>query len=648
MFWPITLIFGLFLILIAGYALLARINLKSDTFLFSLGLGSLFVVFLVFILNQFFRIPVGAKLVWTYVLLAIVILILLNWKSFIRKVATINFKPKLKFKPSLFSILILIIFLFALYKALFFPIVTDDANSMYAFISKVTWNDGFPPPPTSAFMTVSYSWPNTSFALFLHNYFFGLNLGFEEAFMKILIPIFALLNLLALYKISMLLFKKKEIAQLSVILLLSSIVFSAFIVQTQTTMYELLFPLLAIYSFLLYQKERTYKLLILTGAFLGATLAIKYTLIPFVLFFLLSILIFKRKIKPVIKLSLIAFPISLIFYLRNLIFFKNPFYPYLFNGINFDEGLFKIQSAWAHTPHYSLNQFLVILIPISVFIFIFFLYFLVDYIKSKKKDETFNIFILTAILSVIFWFVTSAFITEAQGTRHITLGFALISIFVSAYLIKLMNKKIPLWVSLTPVVSTILIYIAYFGIVSDPFFEYSMNLLIILLIQSILVSGVLVLSRFKFNKRILLALLLMALITVPLTFNAFAKRTAPWEFPSRDEVIKRYYPDHFDAYLYIEENLPRDARILTFFNQRYYLNREVVPADSPDVAFIYKSSLEDALEGIKEERINYILISEVEKFVPFWELSPIHKAHGEGNLDLKILFKNDRVTLYFV
>ncbi|MBU2633967.1 MAG: glycosyltransferase family 39 protein [Nanoarchaeota archaeon] len=542
----------------------------------------------------------------------------------------------------------MLIFLIALYKAIFFPIVTDDAVNIYAFISEKAWIDGFPPISSSSFMQVSYAWPNTNFVLFLHNYFFGINFGFDDLFMKILIPIFALLNLLIIYNISIQLFNNKTIAQLSVAIFLSSIIFSPLIIQTQTTVYELLFPLLAIYAFILYSQNKDYKLLILTGIFLGVTLMMKYTLIPFVLLFLFAIFLFKRNWKTPLKIALIAFPVSAIFYLRNLIVYKNPFFPYFFGGNNYDEFTFKIQQAWAYAPQYNLNQFLVILVPISIFIFLFFTLFLIDYIKRKKKNELFNILIFTSVSYFVFWFLTSAFITEAQGTRHLVHSFALISIFASAYLIeKIESRKIQLWVALFPIISISLIYLAYFLYVSDPYFEYSKNLLILLLIQPILLSCVLVLSKFKINKKTILALLLISLFIVPLGFSAFAKRTAPWEFPTKEEVVRRYYPEYFEAFEFINNNLSNDAKILAFYNQRYYIKKEIFPADSPKVSFLYTNiSLDDALEKLREQKIDYIMINEIERIMPYWNISLIHKAHSKNELNLLILYKNNEVTIY--
>mgnify|MGYP001603397652 FL=1 len=352
MLWPITLLLGLFFIFLIGYLLQVKFRLKADIFLFSFGLGSAFVIFLLFSLNQYFRIPMSSAFIWITTLITTLLLILLHHRHLIKKLSSLDLN--LGFKFTTFSVLILILFLIASYKAIFFPIISDDAISMYAFISREVWNNGFPPTPSSAFMELSYAWPNTNFALFLYNYFFGLNFSFDDIFIRVLVPLFALLNLLVLYRLTLLLFKKKEIAQLAVAILLSTIIFSAFIVQEQTTMYELFFPLLAIYVFALYQKEKDYRLLILTGIFLAATLMIKYTLIPFVLFFIFSVFLVKKNIKPALKLALIAFPLSLVFYLRNLIFLRNPFFPYFFGGTNYDDKLFQLQNKLMNVPSYTL------------------------------------------------------------------------------------------------------------------------------------------------------------------------------------------------------------------------------------------------------------------------------------------------------
>lgn len=646
MYWLITLFLGLFFIFIIGYLLLIRAKLKTDIILFSIGLGTIFIVFLIFSLNQYFKIQISSPLIWITIVISSAFLSLINYKHFIKEIPKINFNLKLKF--STFSVLVLIVFLLAFYKAIFFPVTADDAVLMYAFISEKAWNEGFPPQASSSFMEISYAYPNTNFVLFLHNYFFGLNFGFDDIFIRVLIPLFSLLNLFLLYKLSLALFKKKEIAQIATAIFAGSVIFSSGIVQEYTTMYEVFFSLIAIYAFVLYRESKDYKFLILTGVFLAAILMVKYTLIPFVIFFLFSILIYNHNIKTAIKLSLIAFSLSLIFYLRNLIFYKNPFFPFFFGGENYNSELFKIQNTFANVPSYTMEQLFVALMPISLFIFILFIYFLMNYTKNNKRSSIISILALTAILYSIYWFLTSAFIKETQGMRHLIESFALISIFAASFLYeKLQRKAISLWYALIPLISTFLIYSLYFIFAADPYFEYSKNLLIIMALQSVFISGSLLLIRLNINPNKIIALLIISLMIVPLGFTAFAKRTAPWEYPSNDEVIKKYYPDHFEVFQYINENLPEDARILGLYNQRYYIKREILPADSPKVAFLYENiSLDEAIDKLKSMNVRYIMISEMEKNLPFWDISIIHLAHEERNLKLTVLYKNNEVALY--
>lgn len=644
MLWLISFFLGIIIILLMGFLIISSTNLKEDVLLFSFSIGVLFITFLLFSINQYFRIPLSPISVWAFSLLTLFFLFVIQFKR-IKKI-----KLKLKYKFSIFSILILIIFLLSFYKAIFFPITSGDAVSMYAFVSEKAWIDGFPPQPSSSLMEVSYAYPNTNFALFLYNYFFGINLGFNDIFIKILVPLFSILNLIIIYRISYILFKKKEISELSVALVLSSIVFSGFIIQEYTTMYELFFPLLAVYSFSIYYRENNYKFLILTGIFLSATLMIKYTLIPFVIFFLLSILLIKKNIKVPLKLGLIAFPLSSIFYLRNLIFFKNPFYPYFFGGVNFNPYLSHIHLSWAAAPKYTLEQLFIALIPISLFIWIFFLLFLINVKKlsNLENKELIKILSLTSILFFLFWFFTSAFITEASGFRHLVPAFSIASIFSSYYLVnRIKHKNLNYFEIALPFLLTLIIYFFYFNLTYDPFFEYSGNLLLVIFLSSLLISLALLTIKFNIPTKIVLTLLLISLMITPLAFSAFAKRTTLWEFPSKEEVIKKYYPNQLEVFSFINNNLPKNSTILTFYNQRYYIKRYILPADSPKVFFIYKNiSLESAIKKLKELGVNYIMISKQERHVPFWNLSVIHKAYDKGNLNLEVVYENKEVTLY--
>src|SRR3989344_3726305 len=564
MYWQVSFVFGVFFIFLIGYLLLIRLKLKSDIFLFSISLGTFFIVFLVFSLNQYFKFKIGSSLIWSATIITILLLVLVNYKYLLKNISSINIKFKINF--SVLAVKLLVIFLFAFYKAIFLPVTADDAVLMYAFISEKTGNDGFPPVASSSFMEISYAYPNTTFVLFLYNYFFGINFGFDEVFIKILIPLFSLLNLLLLYRLSLLLFKSKETAELAVAILAGSIIFASGIIQEYTTMYELLFPIVAIYSFVVYNASKNYKYLILSGVFFASTVMVKYTLLPFVLLFLMSLILVERKYKTALKLFLIILPISMVFYLRNILSYKNPFFPFFWSGVNYDSELFKLQNMFANVPSYTTEQLLVALVPISFFIFIFFTLFLFDYSGEKsrenKENDIVKVLALTAILYFIFWFFTSAFIKETQGMRHLIQSFTLISIFAAAFLCqKLEKRSISPWYALTPLISIFLLYIAYLFFVADPYFEYSKGLLILLIMQPVLVSVVLLLIYLKISSRKIMALLVISFMLLPIGFTAFAKRTAPWESPSRDEVIGRYYPDHYGVFKYINENLPADARI---------------------------------------------------------------------------------------
>jgi len=646
MYWQISFILGVLFIFLIGYLSLIRFKLKSDIFLFSISFGTFFIVFLIFSLNQYLKIKISSPMIWGATIIPLSLLVLVNHKYLIKKISSAKIKFKLNFDA--LAVLLIVIFLFAFYKAIFFPVTADDAVLMYAFISEKAWNEGFPPEASSSYMEISYAYPNTNFVLFLNNYFFGLNFGFDEVFIKLLIPLFALLNILLLYRLSLFLFKNKEIARLATAIFVGSIIFASGIIQEYTTMYELLFPMIAIYSFAVYYESKNYKYLILSGVFFASTLMVKYTLLPFVLFFLASLILLERRYKTVLKLLLIMLPISLIFYLRNIIFYKNPFFPFFFKGANYDSELFKIQNMFANVPSYNPEQFLVALIPISFFVFIFFASFLFGYTRENKGKNIVKVLALTAILYSVFWFFTSAFIKETQGMRHLIQPFALISIFAAAFLYQKYEKKsISLWHALTPLVSIFLIYIAYFFFAPDPYFEYSKGLLILLIIQPVLVSGILLLINLKVSSKKIFALLVISFMILPIGFTAFAKRTAPWEYPSKEEVIQKYYPDHYGVFQYINKNLPADAKILSLYNQRYYIKREILPADSPKVSFLYENiSLDRAVDKLKSMNVGYVMISEMEKNLPFWQISVVHLAHEERNLKLTVLYKNDEVTLY--
>jgi len=205
----------------------------------------------------------------------------------------------------------------------------------------------------------------------------------------------------------------------------------------------------------------------------------------------------------------------------------------------------------------------------------------------------------------LFWVFTLAFAKDVGSIRQVAQSLIIFSIFTAPLIYnKLMARKMPFWFASLPLISISVIYLGYFLLVPDPYFRYSKNLLVVLFAAPLLVSFVLFLRGIKVNKKLVFSFLLIALLVFSLIFTSFAKRTAPWEFISEEEVIQRYYPGHFEVFDYIDDNLPEDAKILSLYNQKYYVKREMVMADSPRIAFLYgEISLSGALEKIKSQGI---------------------------------------------
>ncbi len=197
-----------------------------------------------------------------------------------------------------------------------------------------------------------------------------------------------------------------------------------------------LFLFLTFYSYLLYKFNAKSGWLFLTGFFAGFSMGIKYQ--GMCLFFLLPIfiLILERNLEKSIKNILIVFLISIIlvlpWFIKNIVYTGNPFYPMLFNYFGgkgwseennkrFLEDLhlkspFKRLSLLYHVNFSSkvfgaggiIGPLLLIFIPFSFF---------------RRKDSVSNSLLMIALFS-LFPFLTSG------NLRYSYLSILLLSLFI--------------------------------------------------------------------------------------------------------------------------------------------------------------------------------------------------------------------------
>jgi hypothetical protein len=91
-----------------------------------------------------------------------------------------------------------------------------------------------------------------------------------------------------------------------------------------------------------------------------------------------------------------------------------------------------------------------------------------------------------------------------------------------------------------------------------------------------------------------------------------------------DESIRNIMGDLYDLGLWINKNTPENAKILSFEERRYYLEREILPANSYHVEQIYQvNNVEDAISVLRHQGAEYILDSPAFRNRKLFDKSPI-------------------------
>ncbi len=635
--------------------LLLKVKLeKTDKILLSFGLGNVTVVMILFVMNQYLGILLTGENILISVFLTSLLLIL---ACFYRR---INLPKELKslfelsgnlwdeFKKTeinrIFITFLIIFYLLCFYKAIFFPVVHWDSVYSFAYWPKVIWQEQTIPLMSSSYHEFGMAWGNQNFPVLLNNYYFALYGNFDEFFIRILIPLWSIFNLLIIYRFSYLLFKNKSISALCSVLFLSTNVFTTYSVFILSPMYVLFFPLLAIYFYVLYEKNREKSFLIISSVLFGITLAIKYVwIIPFFLF-VLSIIIVKKEIKKPITISLIAIAVSLFFYMRNIIYYHNPLFPLFFGGKNYNHFLSQLfWKNWMIPDFTNIALFLDIIFKTGVLIWVFFFLFGVFLLRNSSRVE--KVLYLSILLYIPVYIITSAFLPTTSAQRHILPQLGMMSIFAGMYFWDRTSKKISFKFAFIPLVTSIVMLILGMNI-----YIMRADLLLLITIPPMMITPVLALYRYEvITSNKLLALVIIFLMVTPIGYVSFMKRVSIWELPSEEEVIKKYWDDIYVTGQYINQNLPLDAKILSFENRRYYFERNIVPADQPDMIFDYQNrTISEVLKELQKREIHYLLANPLWKDKGFWEHSTLHTnidyLQQEGSF--KKLFEYKNITLF--
>lgn len=655
---------------------------RIDRFVFSWISGFGIISVMVFSINQFLfwkltQFSVGIMSLFT-VLILLGFFVIRNY-FFEKENTNENVFPSLQgfndlslFLRICFLVTIIVLLCLIFYKAIFFPVVKYEAMHYTAYIPKlIYYHREIPSQVGTSFMEVVNAYPMQFNVIVAWFYIF--TDSFNDVYGRLLPPVYGIFILIITYKLSLALHRNNKMAVFSALALIGMYKFSEIMIFLNREILFVCCSLLSFYYLVLFFKSKLYRLSFIfsSGIFLGLACWTRLNGLYFavILLFLLVALHFKGTCKlseiMVFLIGLIA--LGSIIYIRNWIFFNNPIYPFFFGGKNFDEWMYnKLASRYLvygvlsfgkypANPQWLLLSLEEIWLKISPIPLLFSLIFLLKYPKRNDKTLEESVILMLSVCFFIIWYLTLI------GPRHdstVYLGpfFPIMAIITSKELTSIHKENKYLYI-----VSTVTLFLYILTRIPLHWF-YPLDMKYILrfrqnkwqyLSPMILISIYSLLVRLNYLKstnfnyllsriplrwfypfykkymnrfgqmkrlyqKILIPILLFSLI-IPGLMSIYITK-APLFYPlNREEIIKRNLgEDLYKTFEWSNDNIPENAKILTFETRLYYLEREVLPADSQLVKRIYQTdSLIEGLQTLKDLNTTHVMIN------PFWETHPL-------------------------
>ncbi len=541
----------------------------------SLGFGSTFAVMI--LIGTLWEINLT-----TVALTQMILLITLAIASVYRKLKTkaigsLNTRktraiPQLRILTAVLIIVVILYTIAAIYKSVALPAAEWDSLAYGVNYAKIIFEESNIPliagPSIGLEMSASYPPGVQLAAVTLYNFAGVAN----DFYYRILSPIFGIATMITTYKFALILSRDKIISIVAVLSL--SVVPFFWELFVQETYFLVLILMLNLSAFFLFKAFNS------DGAegrkfeIIGTLLCGFSALISYIGLASIGLLLFyglnrRLSLKRFAWLSALFLAVVLPWYMRNFLLLGNPVYPFLGVGEYLDPLL--LSSTMQHFQNYAT-------IPIYAWS-----------IAIGKIGATMLV-------------IAIAYLTFSKQKN-------LLMIFPSK-LKKTLLQSIPSYLQnrfFIIVLSYLLLIGILIMIVHLPFPRY----LIIALPCSAIFFSVIIKSFLTLNnltRAISFTLISMVVISsiVVLPYMNSAKPTAR---PGDD---KWSYLIHVfkeaDAWKWINENTPLDARIATYDIKEYYLERDILLLDGNESAPLYKiNTIEEGIDFLQDKRITHVL-----------------------------------------
>ncbi|MHC4676401.1 MAG: ArnT family glycosyltransferase, partial [Planctomycetota bacterium] len=329
--------------------------------------------------------------------------------------------------------------------------------------------------------------------------------------------------------------------------------------------------------------------LVLIGVVLGLVTLVKYNGLVLALV-VMGYLFYRARARAVIPLAfllLVASP----FYLRNLIVYGNPIFPYfnvLFNGLEIQMiTLHEVEYAFGNSIGMTLTALLTLPVILSVI-----------YLVNLKNDRRSLTFILIPILTFLFVFILLP--APIAFNRYVFFIYPILSIPAGRSLEWMVYEVLP---------EVVQRFRASLDV--NRYAPAAVLIICALLIAPAYVHA----SEIKYD-----------------IYNDGEFRSA-----SSDGIL-RNQGEYLKVGQWMDSNLRDDSKVLSFEVRRYYIETELVPADSDVVFDTYGTDLEGALRHVQSLGVTHVL--DVPKYhdivmtAPLYDKSPVFQ-----NLDQESFVK---------
>lgn len=437
----------------------------------------------------------------------------------------------------------------AAYQTLAYPAVEWDSLAYGVNYAKIIFENGRIPliagPSIGLEMSASYPPSTQLLAVYLYT-FAG---GAKDFYFRILQPIFGLATLIVTYKFSADIAKKRVTAVFAAFILASIPTFwELFVHETYLMCLTFMLTTAMFLFFKAYNTEAAEAKKYEAAGTLFCCFAALTSYIGLAAFGLLLLYAVNKRIsvKRFLWLVTLAAPIVLPWYLRNFLLLENPVFPFLSIGKYLDPLL--LSSTMQHFQNWSTVPFFGLISLVSkigaVALILAIIY--LHFAKPKQFMLVFPCYLLLAGVAIM--------------ALHIP--------FMRYLIIALPGLAVIFSISATTLITK--------------------------------------LDKLKrATSMIFIVFLLISTIMVLPCVNSF--KPSPSRGNDKWSYLAQIY-EEADAWKWISENTPADARVATYDIKEYYIERGIFTLDGIEAAPLYRmNAIEDALNFLKERNVTYIL-----------------------------------------